>query len=187
MTDELEAAQTRSEHLKMQTANMAATSASQESAMQSMAEELVALRQRMREDAEYRSKSVRLVRDHSSDTDDVENMGINHCRKRRESAESSASEDSSSNSVFSTPPLGTCTPISAADASPELYQTPTFHDVAVEPVKECQNCHGINRSEAWDVIHVLKEESRELKARIAQSETANEDALSLLEVVSFTR
>ncbi len=52
------------------------------------------------------------------------------------------------------------------------------------PAKECQNCHGVRAAEAWDVVHVLKEESRELKARIAQCESANEDALNLLEIVS---
>jgi hypothetical protein len=57
----------------------------------------------------------------------------------------------------------------------------------MQPVKECQNCYGVRRSEAWDVVHVLKEESRALKARIAQCESANEDALSLLEIVSTIR
>lgn len=187
LKDELEAAQTRSEHLKVQMANMAATSANQESALQSMAKELVVLRQRMREDAEYRSKSLRLVTSDPSDADAIGNVGNNHHRRRRQSAGSSESEDSSSNSVFSVPPVGTSTPMSAADATPELYQTPTFHDIVIEPVKECQKCHGVQSSEAWDVVHMLKEEGRELKARIAQYETANEDALGLLEVVSFTR
>jgi hypothetical protein len=187
LTDELEAAQTRSEHLKLQLANMAAIAANQESAMQSMAEELAVLRQRMREDADFRSKSLRIVTNDSSDADETESLGFSHHRKKRHSTDSSASEDSLSNSVFSHPPLGTCTPISATYTSPELYQTPTFLNVTVEPVKECQNCHGVKRSEAWDVIHVLKEEGKALKARLAECESANEDVLGLLEVVSAVR
>ena len=184
LTDELEVTQTRSEHLKLQLAIMAARAANQDSAMQSMAEELAALRCRIREDAEFRSRSLRIVTKESSDADDDRSMGDGYYGTSRPSTESFASADSSPDSVFSQAHLGTCTPISAADTSPELCQSSSFEPIAMGPAKECQNCHGVRAAEAWDVVHVLKEESRELKARIAQCESANEDALNLLEIVS---
>lgn len=184
LADELEAAQTRSEHLKLQLANIAAQSAKQESAMQSMAEELAGLRCTVREDAEFRSRSLRIVTKDASNVDGDEDLEIPYHRRKRHSTESFASKDSSWDSVFSQAPLGTCTPLSAADTSPELHQAPRFETVGAEIVEECQNCHGVGRSEAWDVVRLLKEESRSLKARIAQCESANEDALSLLGVVS---
>jgi hypothetical protein len=184
LSDELEAAQTRGEHLKLQLADMAEQSATQESAMQAMAEELAALRHKIREDVEFGSKSLRIVTNESSIADGAESMKESHRRRKRHSAESFVSQDSIAESVFSHAPPGTCTPVSAADTSPELIQSPRFEVVAVEPAKECQNCHGVSRSEAWDVVHMLKEESKALKARIAQCESANEDALHLLQVVS---
>lgn len=185
--DELEAAQTRSEHLKLQLANMAAQSVRQKWALQSMAEELAVMRRKMSEDAEFRSKSLRIVVNDSSDADDAGSVRNDDRGRKRHSGESFASEESSSESIFSEAPLGACTPISAADTSPDVYETPTFDNMRMQPVKECQNCYGVRRSEAWDVVHVLKEESRALKARIAQCESANEDALSLLEIVSTIR
>ena len=187
LMDELEAAQTKSEHLKLQLANVVASSANQESAMQAMAEELATLRQRIRRDAEFSGKSLRIVTSDSSDVEDPEIMKIGHRRKKRHSTESSASEDSSSDSIFSHATLGTCTQISANEASSGLLSTDIFHSATVEYVKECQNCHGVRRSEARDVVQILKEESRALTARIAQCENANEDALAMLEVVSAVR
>jgi hypothetical protein len=184
LTDELEAAQTQSEHLKMQLANMAAQSVQQESAMQLMAGELAAVRHKMRQDAAFRSKSLRIVANESSDAEIVESVGHSRLRRDRHSAGSFDSENSSRDSIFSHTAPGTCTPISAADTSPDTYGTLRFEAVGLEHAKECQNCHGVDRSEAWDVVHMLKEESRALKAHVAQYESANEDALSLLEVVS---
>lgn len=185
LRDELEAAQTRSEHLKLQLANMAAEAAKQESAMQSMTEEVVALRCKLREDAEFRGRSLRIITKDQSD--ESESLRDGYQKGKRQSGGSFVSQESSSESVFSQAPLGTCTPISAADTSPELYQAPRFDSLQGDHSKECQNCHGVQRSEAWDVVHLLKEESRALKARIAQCESANEDALSLLDIVSTVR
>jgi chromosome segregation ATPase len=187
LNDELEAAQTRSEHLKLQVANMAADAAKQESAMQLMAEELVALRSKVRADVEFRSKSLRLVTKVCSGEGDTGHLVNSNYRSKRQSADSFTSEESSSDSVFSQPPLGTCTPISTADDGHDLYQALEYESLRVEAVKECQSCHGVPRVEAWDVVHMLKEESRELKARIAQCESANADALMMLDMVSAVR
>jgi hypothetical protein len=182
LKDELEAAQTRSEHLKLQLAKTVAQSATQESAMHSMAEELAAARHKIREDARFRRKRLRIVTNESYDEDDARSMTKSPRRRKRHSAESSASEDSSSDSIFSHAPPGTCTPVSiTADTNPDILQEPTFGAITI---KECQNCHGVKRSEAWDVVQVLKEESKALKARIAQCESANEDALRLLDVAA---
>lgn len=185
--DELEAAQTRNEHLKLQLANMAAQSAKQESAMLSMTEELAAARCKIDEDAAFRFRSLRIVASESPEVDNDGSPGKSHRRRKRPSAESLASAESSSNSVFSHSPSGTCTPSSAIDVSPHLFQLPRLEADEMETVKECQNCHGVARSEAWDVVHMLKEESRGLKARIAQCESANEDALSMLVIASASR
>ncbi|ERF68358.1 hypothetical protein EPUS_06774 [Endocarpon pusillum Z07020] len=187
LRDELEAAQTRSEHLKLQLANMAAEAAKQKSAMQSMTEEVVALKCKLREDAEFRSRSLRIITMDQSDANESESLPDGYQKEKRQSGGSFVSHKSSSDSVFSQAPLGTCTPISAADTSPELYQAPRFDSLQGDHLKECQICHGVQLSEAWDVVHLLKEESRALKARIAQCESANEDALSLLDIVSTVR
>ncbi len=171
----------------MQLGNMAAEAAKQESAMQSMTEELVALRCKLREDAEFRSRSLRIVTRDPSDTNGSGSLQDGYWRENRLSGGSFVSQKSSSDSVFSQTPLGTCTPISAADTSPELYQAPQSHSLEDDHTKECQNCHGVQPSEAWDVVHLLKEESRALKARIARYESANEDALSLLDILSTVR
>lgn len=184
MMDELTATQTRSEQLKLQITNLATQSTERESAMQSMAEELAMLRQRIREEAEFRNRSLRLVTDGSSNTDNARSLENSIPRRKRHSEETFTSDESSSDSIFSEPPLGACTPISAADLSPDLYGAPEVEMLGLEPVKECQNCHGIRRSEAWDVVHMLKEESKALKDRIAQCENANEDALRLLGFLS---
>lgn len=187
LNDELEAAQTRSEHLKLQVANMATDAAKKKSAMQSMADELIALRCKIREDAEFRRKSLRIATKECSDAGDVGYLANSNSRSKRQSADSFISEESSSDSVFSQPPLGTCTPISTADDGQDLYQALEYESLRAEAVKECQNCHGVRRAEAWDVVHVLKEESRALKARIAQCESANADALVMLDMVSAVR
>lgn len=189
LTDELDAANTRSEHLKLQLANMAAQSAEQESAMQAMAEELAALRHKIREDSEFRSRTLRIVPNDFLEADEADSATGSPYRGRRErpfaesESESIASED---DSVFSHAPPGTCTPFSAVDSSPEqLYSAPAFD--TSPPVKECQNCHGVKRSEAWDVVHLLQEENRALKTRITECESANEDALKFLDIVSAMR
>ena len=184
LVDELHAAQTRSEQLKQQIASLARQSTEQESAMQSMTEELATLRHKIQEDAEFRGRSLRLVANEPSDICDIPSMSSSIPMRKRYSAESLTSDESSSESVFSQAPLGTCTPISAPDLSPELYRAPGFEVMEVEPVKECQNCHGVTRSEAWDVVHMLKEESKALKVRIVQYERANEDALNFLGAIS---
>lgn len=185
--DELEAAQTRNEHLKLQLANMAAQSATQESATLSMAEELAAARCKISEDAAFRCRSLRIVTNESSNVDYDGSPGNTYRRRKRPSAESFASAESTSDSVFSQAPSGTCTPSSAVDINPPLFHAPRLGIEGMEPVKECQNCQGVTRSEAWDIVHMLKEESKALKARIAQCESANEDALSMLVIASASR
>lgn len=189
LTDEWEAAQTRSEHLKLQLATMGEQLTRQESAMQSMVEEIATLRRQLREDEDFRNRSLRVVSEQSLNTEAVAKTENEGRRRKRRSAESLASEASSSSSIFSQAVSGTCSPISVttAETIPDVCETPLFDATRVEAFKECQNCHGIVRSEAWNVVHVLKEESRALKARIAQCENANEGALNLLDALSAMR
>lgn len=52
--------------------------------------------------------------------------------------------------------------------------------ISVVPVSECQKCHGVKASEAWDVVAMMKAESQALKEHIADLEGTNEQVLSML-------
>ena len=184
LSDELEACRSKSENQKLQLENMASQMTAQESAMQSMAEELANLRHRLRQDADFRRKSLRLV---MNDELRVNNEISDAPRLRRDSYTPSFSDSSVAYSIFSGCPPRSCTPSSAIETGPHMFHTSNLQAVEDEDIGGCQNCHGVERSEAWDVIHMLKEESKALKARLAHSESANEDILSLVGSASIAR
>ncbi|PGH10121.1 hypothetical protein AJ80_07571 [Polytolypa hystricis UAMH7299] len=45
---------------------------------------------------------------------------------------------------------------------------------------KCSNCHGATASEAWNVVSILKEESKGLKTRISDLECAVEECITLV-------
>ena len=203
--DELEAAETRNEALKMQLSDMAARASAQEEAMKQLKEELDMERNRRQEEQELRRGTVKLVQPAEDQ--------IRTYRGRRtrisdittssfESSEQDADLSSEVSSIFSHSDRMTArsasptTDIEFSPATPQSSKFPSFRLTTRTPTKalnpaqtpqpvkiekqECSVCHGVSSSEAWDVVSVMKEESRALKGRITELERANEDCLNLL-------
>ena len=192
--DELEAAQTRNEHLKLQLTDMAERAVEQEKALLSLQQELEAERQRRRDEDTARKQSVRLVPGEVFSNDHCgEDSVIPRRRQNRVSAASSLNTESSSSSadsIFSQASPGPYSPTTSAGASPVLKHVPLFATdntralnagnprSQMEP-SECMRCR-LSPSEAWAVVEIVQLESRALKNRIAELESAQEDALDFL-------
>jgi hypothetical protein len=193
--DELEAAQTRNEHLKLQLTDMAERAVEQEKSLLSLQQELEAERLRRRDEDEARKQSIRLIPGEIfSNHDRTEDSVLPRRRKNRVSEASSLntseSGSSSADSVFSEASPGLYSPTTSAGASPVLKHVPLFamnntqslHTASprsqTEP-SECMRCR-VNPSEAWAVVDIVQLESRALKHRIAELESAQEDALDFL-------
>lgn len=193
--DELEAAQTRNEHLKLQLTEMAERAVEQEKAILSLQQELEAERLRRRDEDEARKQSIRLVP--GEPLASYDNVGDSALPRRRTNRVSEASSlnpsesgSSSADSVFSEASPGPYSPATSAGASPVLKHvslfamnnTQSLHTGSArsqpEP-SECKRCR-VNPSEAWAVVDVVQLESRALKRRIAELESAQQDALDFL-------
>ena len=177
--DELEAAQTRNEHLKLQLTDMAERSAEQERLISSLRADL-ATAKNPHQHIDQQS-SIRKV---------SQNTAPLYRRNRRSdiSTSSMSENDSEVMSVFSEAP-SMDSPGTSITASPVMKQamlhypqlrSPIQHHQAVIPVEECQKCHGVRGNEAWDVIGMMKVESHALKDRITELEAANGAALDLV-------
>jgi hypothetical protein len=187
--DELEAAQTRNEHLKLQLTEMAERAVEQEKAIQSLQQELEAERLRRREEDEARKQSIRLVPgDLSTNSDNVGDSVLPHRRKNRVSGASSLdpseSGSSSAESVFFEASPGLYSPATSVGASPVLKHVSLFamnntQSLPTTEPPECKRCRA-SPSEAWAVVDVVQLESRALKRRIAELESAQQDALDFL-------
>ena len=193
--DELEAAQTRNEHLKLQLADMAERAAEQEKALQALQQELDAERQRRQDEDEARKRTIKVVpADVPSNSYSMGDSTQPHRRKNRVSEASSLDPSesgiSSADSVFSEASPGPYSPTTSAGASPVLKHAPLFaastsqtlHNGSLRPQAEpadCMRCR-VNPLEAWAVVDIVQLESRALKQRIAELESAQEDALDFL-------
>jgi hypothetical protein len=186
--DELEAAQTRNEHLKLQLTEMAKMATEQEKTITALREELAIERKRIER------QNIRMVTSDSyiSNEGPITPMRQSYRKKRISDMSTSnesetGSELSSVESVFSEPMVGEFSPGSSVTASPVLksaimFKPSTCPSKGLTPVQvlECGKCHGLKPSEAWDVISVLKMESMALKERIEELEGAQEDALDFV-------
>lgn len=193
--DELEAAQTRNEHLKLQLTDMAERAAEQEKALQTLQQELERERQRRRDEDEARKQSIRVVPgDVPSNSYSMDDSALPRRRKNRvseaSSLDTSESGISSADSVFSEASPGPYSPTTSAGASPILKHVPLFavntlqtlHNESLQPQAEppeCMRCR-VSPLEAWAVVDIVQLESRALKQRIAELESAQEDALDFL-------
>ena len=179
-TDELEAAQTRNEHLKLQLGEMAERAAEQERLIAALRTELGASRCPLNS-IDLQQSSIRKV---------SQNSTPRYRRNRSSNISTSESENGSDNiSIFSEPMSAMDSPGTSVAASPVLKHA-VMHQprilqafgqhAAVIPVPECQKCHGVQRNEAWDVISMMKAESQALKEHITELEGAQDDALDFL-------
>ncbi|OCT50769.1 hypothetical protein CLCR_07213 [Cladophialophora carrionii] len=162
--DELEAAETRNEHLKLQLQEMAERAAEQEKLIIEMRAQL----QAQRSSHESHQQSIRMV---AQDQDAAPRPKYRRYRSSdvSTSGESEAgSEVSSVVSVFS----------EQLSIAPSHATSLDSSDAAARG--DCPRCHGMRPSDAWDVVGVMKIESAALKQRIAVLESAQDDAMDLI-------
>ena len=193
--DELEASQTRNKHLKMQLADMAERAKGQEAAIAALRDELAAEKQRSLEEAEARRRSIRMVAQKDSSTPSDSGSRTPLHRNRFSGASSlleseAGSEMSSVDSVFSevlarespmtSTSTGPMTKLAFASSPPSMQYEGTEEAPTVVPTLSCHKCHGVSQSEAWDVISVMKMESRALKERVEELEGARTDVLRMI-------
>jgi hypothetical protein len=162
--DELEAAETRNEHLKLQLQEMAERAAAQERLITQMRAELAA----QRGSIETHQSSIRMV------PQDRDTSPRPTYRRNRVSDVSTAGE-SDDGSVLS----------SAVSIFSEQLSIAPSHATSTESSDattriDCPRCHGMRPSDAWDVVGVMKMESTALKQRIAVLENAQDDAMDLI-------
>lgn len=185
-SDELEAANTKNEHLKLQLVDMAEKSAEQERLITALKADLAFTRA----SKDTHIQSIRMVSNSSSEQP--------RYRKNRSSDISVTSADSenvselsSAVSVFSDTMEETESPCTSVAPSPSmkhasLYMSAVQRAPVFQPqsaplqVVDCQKCHNTKPSEAWDIIGIMKTEGVVLKQRIAELEAASEDALDFL-------
>ena len=224
--DELEASQTRSEHLKLQLEEMAEKAAQQEKAMRDLTEELAAERRIRLEEEAYRGRSLRMIPTSNPDsTFEMHSTTPTTTNKRHNRVSDSLSINeseidsevsSSAGSIFSRPDHAPASVLSSTPSTPYEQRSPEIAQVAkmtrpqllVTPqhhhhptdrtptlttftpefpspttrrvAEECQICHGVPSSEAWDVLTILKDESKGLKETISQLEGGLDSTLDFL-------
>ena len=192
--DDLEACQTRNEHLKIQLVEMAERGAEQERLIAALRAELAVAHGRP--SYETQETSIRKVSAHSIDPS---RGPFRRNRSSNISTLSAESDESSNISVFSHAD-SMDSPGTSLAASPVMkhanlhytniqHHSPTVvthreHErTVIEPIQvpECQKCHGVRATEAWDVVAMMKVESKALKQRIGELEGANDEVLGLID------
>ena len=214
--EELDGAETRSKHLKIQLDDMAAKLAEQDKAMMDLVEELANEKRLRREEEDARKRSVKLIKPSGigplTPCSPEEGYKPSRQRHRMSSAtetDCDSEDESSAESLFSRNNLSS-TRISLSSisttSSPETYQQPDFSGITTahaarvrqaQPtlikgqrppsssgesiVWSCANCHGVQSSEAWNVVSVLKEENQGMKQRVSQMEVAIDGCLEMVD------
>ncbi|KAM0334174.1 hypothetical protein ACHAQA_001194 [Verticillium albo-atrum] len=189
--EEVEEADTRTKHLKLQLENMALQAAEREKEMQAL---MVALE---REKAANRNG---LASDSATITS--EDLGVEDDQKRRMWRKSMA-EDTDEESVGDAPSVFSRsrsptlpTPSNGIDAQPNRVassrssmqsqpQISAFQKLMKglgdaaggQGSSVCQNCQGQDERAAWDTASLLRDENRGLKIRVAELETCVDAAL----------
>ena len=193
-TDDLEACQTRNEHLKLQLVEMAERTAEQERLITALRAELA--NTHGRPSGETQDVSIRKV---SANSVDRSRGPFRRDRSSNISTLSAESDESSNISVFSHADSmdspGTSIAASPVMKHANLHYTNVQHHsptvvthreherTVIVPVEvpECQKCHGVKANEAWDIMAMMKAESQALKQRIGELEGANDEVLGLID------
>jgi hypothetical protein len=198
--DELDEADTRVRHLKMQLETMAARANEQDEQMRKMAEDLAFERRARQEEEAARKRSLALVRsqplcEHAACADTSP-------RRRNRISNSDVSVDSGfesecetdAASVFSRNCLSpTGTDISSLlepdhDSTPKKMQAPELRNKARDGAANlqkgawgCTNCEGGAQAAVWGRLAKEREENRTLRHRVEQLEDAVEGALNIVD------
>jgi hypothetical protein len=208
--DELDEAETRVRHLKMQLETMAARATEQDIQLQKLREELALERQRRKEDDEARKKSLALVRGpacvhHTQDA-------VTQARRKRVSNSDVSVDsgfesecDSEAASIFSRAngamsPTDTV-PSSAASEADDTRTTPTPKNIRPALLQRtstyekvvggsidierggwgCANCEGGAQSAVWGRLAKEREENRILRNKVDVLEDAVQGALNVVD------
>ncbi|KIW96929.1 uncharacterized protein Z519_02320 [Cladophialophora bantiana CBS 173.52] len=165
--DELEAAQTRNEHLKLQLQEMAERAAEQEKLIADLRAQLSA-----QLSLESQQQSIRMV------PQDIDSKPRPKYRRYRSSDVSTSGESEAGSEVSSVVSIFS-EALSAAPSQNTSIASPVLKSASM--VRDnCPRCHGLRSSDAWDVVGMMKMESAALKNRIAELESAQDDALDFL-------
>ena len=202
--DELDEADTRNRHLKMQLETMAARANEQDEQMRQLMEDLAFERRARQEDEAARKRSLSLVKSQTV----CEHVGCPDSPRRRNRIsnsdisvdsgfESEAETDAAS--VFSRNCMSpTGTEISSVhepehDATPKnrkpqaIERRSTYDKVREGPVDltkggwGCANCEGGAQSGVWGRLAKEREENRTLRHRVEQLEVAVDGALNVVD------
>jgi len=202
--DELDEADTRARHLKMQLETMATRANEQDEQMQKLKEELAFERRARQEEEAARKRSLALVRSHPvcehtdcQDTPRRRNRISNSDVSVDSGFESEAETDAAS--VFSRNCLSPTGTDMSSILEPEHDSTPKnrkpqaldrrstydkVRDAAVNIDKGgwgCANCEGGAQSGVWGRLAKEREENRTLRHRVEQLEEAVEGALNVVD------
>lgn len=199
--DDLEASQTRNEHLKLQLIELAERACEQDRLIVALRTELDHASSPHRTSSDTNDISIRKV---SSSSIPQASGPYRRNRSSNISSLSAESDDRSSIvSIFSAADSmeSPCTSVAASPImkhpslhntnlhSTNVYQTSVQHQVAkhaaVLAVEECSNCQGVKAGEAWSVVEMMKAESKALKERITELEGANDEVLGLIAALNM--
>lgn len=181
LADDLEAAQTRNEHLKMQLKDMAERAAEQEKTVEDLRAQF-AIQKPSLESRQSQQHSIRMVpQDGAGEIDSTRTR----YRRNRSSDVSSCGESELGSDVSSVISIFS-EALSAAPSHATSISSPVLTPMAHRD--ECSKCHGHggHATEAWDVVNMMKMESTALKQRISQLENAQDDALDFLSGLKLT-
>ncbi|KAK1826579.1 hypothetical protein QBC39DRAFT_15871 [Podospora conica] len=211
--EELEEAETRARHLKMQLEGMAHMAQKQEEQLARLVAELAAERKGRAEEQRQRLTPPAAVSEGSVVCS--EDLGVEEGRRRRKwsgetgkvSEETDDDESAESESLFSrcrSPALtvggqmeGEGAPSQRGGLAPppppptraKQPQLSAFQriikGIAGEETNGCSNCQGKDASVAWNTLSVLRDENRHLKVRMSELEVAVEGALDLVNGVGL--
>lgn len=210
--EELEGAETRSKHLKIQLNDMSAKLAEQDKAMMELVDELANEKRLRREEEDARKKSIKLVKPSGIGPLIQCSEGCYDHHKSPLSlgneTDCESEDESSTESLFSRPQSSARMSLSSVSttSSPESYHSPDLTGMATaqtarlrqaQPTANkslcqpptsgqaltwsCANCQGASSSEAWNVVHMLKEENRGLKDRVVHVESALDGCLDVID------
>jgi hypothetical protein len=202
--DELDEAETRVRHLKMQLETMAARASEQDAQMQRLNEELMFERRARQEEEAARKRSLALVRAASHDDQKLASR-----RNRISNSDVSVDSgfesecDTDAASIFSRTnclsPTGT-TVSSAVSLAEDIDITPKHLQQRPQPVVRrstydrmrdgsidvpqvglCRNCEGGSQASVWGRLAKEREESNALRARVEALEAAVDGALHVVD------
>ncbi|KAL2357995.1 hypothetical protein BJ546DRAFT_870976 [Cryomyces antarcticus] len=192
--DEVEEAETRARHLKMQLDDMAAKAVEQDRTMQALADELASERLSRREEDDARQEARLPSR--ASDASDGACEETLLQRSKRDSS-SSSSDASTSDSGFEsdadstsassaisgpssrTTPSSHTHPLSSAPARPPPHLPPSASSPAAH-AKDPSKRAAAGPDDAWLVVDVLRRRNRLLEARVTELDETVDACLGLV-------